>query len=91
MCFWLGVVLPLQRVGHVNDISYGVYIYAFPVQQLLVLFGAAGLGIVPFVLLAFAVTYPLAALSWFLVEKPAIALGKPKLKPVVRVERPSPA
>ena len=72
LCMWLSVRLPLQRVGRTNDISYGVYIYAFPVQQLLVLYGGADHGIVLYIALAVALTFPLAALSWKLVEKPAM-------------------
>jgi len=32
---WLGIHLPLHRIGSRNDYSYGIYIYAFPIQQLL--------------------------------------------------------
>lgn len=55
-----------------NDISYGVYIYAFPVQQFFVLFGSASLGIALNVMLTLTVTICLAWLSWTLVEKPAL-------------------
>lgn len=72
LCMWLAVRLPLQRVGRVNDISYGVYIYAFPVQQVLVLYGGASHGIVVYIALTVALTFPLAALSWRLVEQPAM-------------------
>ncbi|WP_298744250.1 acyltransferase [uncultured Microbacterium sp.] len=57
-----------------NDISYGVYIYAFPIQQLLVVAGATGLGLVWFSTLAFTLTVPFAAISWFVIEKPALKL-----------------
>jgi peptidoglycan/LPS O-acetylase OafA/YrhL len=73
-CLWLGVVLPFQRVGRRNDISYGVYIYAFPVQQLLALSLGHRLPLELSVLLAIACTLPFAAASWFLVEKRALAL-----------------
>ena len=72
LCLWLGIALPFQRVGRKNDISYGVYIYAFPVQQLLVLYGVAGLGIATYLGLSILVTLPLAVLSWMLVERPAM-------------------
>ena len=36
---WLGIHLPFTRVSAVNDYSYGIYIYAFPVQQILVVWG----------------------------------------------------
>lgn len=57
-----------------NDISYGVYIYAFPVQQVLALVGAGALGVPAYALLATVGTVPLAAASWFWVEKPAMRL-----------------
>lgn len=76
LVLWLGITLPLQRVGRRNDISYGVYIYAFPIQQLLVLGGAEHLGVAAFVVLGIAATLPLAVASWFVVERPAIALKR---------------
>jgi peptidoglycan/LPS O-acetylase OafA/YrhL len=57
-----------------TDLSYGVYIYAFPIQQLLVICGLAFLAPPVFAIIAAAVTLPLAALSWFLIEKPAMSL-----------------
>lgn len=62
-----------------TDVSYGVYIYAFPIQQLLVICGLAFLAPPLFAIVAAAITLPLAALSWFLVEKPALSL-KSRLK-----------
>ena len=59
-----------------TDVSYGVYIYAFPVQQLLVIAGLGTLGVAPFALLALACTLPLAWLSWTLIEKPALRLKR---------------
>jgi peptidoglycan/LPS O-acetylase OafA/YrhL len=76
LVLWLGFKLPLQRLGRRNDISYGVYIYAFPVQQLLVLAGAHHLGAGAYVALCVAASLPLAAASWFVVEKPALALKR---------------
>jgi peptidoglycan/LPS O-acetylase OafA/YrhL len=76
LLIWLGSVLPLQAVGRRNDISYGVYIYAFPIQQLLVLAGAAAFGVLPFTVLCIVCTVPLAALSWFFVEEPAMRLKR---------------
>ncbi|WP_260170588.1 acyltransferase family protein [Neomicrococcus aestuarii] len=55
-----------------NDLSYGVYIYAFPVQQLLVLGGSANLGLVSNILLTLLITLAMAWLSWVLVERPAL-------------------
>lgn len=71
----LGVVLPLRQVGAKNDISYGMYIYAFPIQQLLVMtVPSQTLPVWAFVLLSVALTVPFAWASWLLVEKPAMKL-----------------
>lgn len=74
LCLWLGVVLPFHRVGSRNDISYGVYIYGFPVQQALAVFGAQRAGVLFFILAGLLATVPFAAASWFLIEKPAMRL-----------------
>jgi peptidoglycan/LPS O-acetylase OafA/YrhL len=57
-----------------TDLSYGVYIYAWPMQELLVICGLAFLNPIVFAIIATTATLPLAALSWFLVEKPVISL-----------------
>lgn len=76
LVLWLGQALPewTRRINSPNDISYGVYIYAFPVTQLLVIAGVADAGPAVLSTAAVAVTVPLAVASWFLVERPAKAL-----------------
>jgi peptidoglycan/LPS O-acetylase OafA/YrhL len=70
----------LKRFGRYGDFSYGIYLFAFPVQQLLVhTIGALHVGI--FALMAFLVTFPLAAVSWYWVEKPALAWKTKTLRP----------
>ncbi len=69
---WLGAHLPFQRVGATNDISYGVYIYAFPVGQLFALAGLQKAGYVPYTLCTIAGTLPLAAASWWGIERWAL-------------------
>lgn len=69
---WVGTVVRQPNLISKNDLSYGVYIYAFPIQQLLVSFGATRFGIAPFILATIAITIVLAALSWRLVERPAM-------------------
>ncbi len=76
---WLGIHLPLQRVGARNDYSYGVYIYAFPMQQLLVVWGANRWGYWPYTLLCVAATAPLAVASWWIVERNALRLKEAHL------------
>ncbi|BBX46959.1 acyltransferase [Mycobacterium cookii] len=69
-----GALIHNKRLRLRTDLSYGVYIYAWPVQQFLVICGLRILNPFVFALVSAAGTLPLAALSWFLVEKPAIAL-----------------
>ncbi|WP_427018630.1 acyltransferase family protein [Pseudarthrobacter sp. P1] len=69
---WLSTVIAQPKVVAKNDISYGVYIYAFAVQQLLAVFGAQVWGLWWFSLAATAITIPLAAASWLLVERPVM-------------------
>lgn len=78
-----GALLKSPRLRLRNDISYGVYIYAFPVQQVLAIWGATQLGVPLYAVLAILGTVPLAAASWFLIEKPAMRLkGKrPQVAP----------
>lgn len=68
---WVGGRLP-TRIGSVNDLSYGTYVYAFPMQQLLALAGGAALGPYVFALVSLAMTLPLAWASWRLIESPAM-------------------
>ena len=73
---WLGVHLPLHRVGARNDYSYGIYIYPFPVTQLLAIWGAWRLGYPLFSLLCVIGTIPFAVASWWVIEKRALSLKK---------------
>lgn len=63
----------VRRARLRNDLSYGVYIYAFPVQQLLATFGLAPLNPFLFFGISTVAVMPVAAASWFLVEKRATA------------------
>lgn len=54
------------------DISYGVYIYAFPMQQICI--NGWGLGFWSSMLAAAVLTTLLATMSWRWVEKPALSL-----------------
>ncbi len=68
----LGAHLRAPRWRMPDDLSYGVYIYAFPVQQLLALTALVRAPLPVFALAAAVVTLPLAFASWFLVEKPLL-------------------
>jgi peptidoglycan/LPS O-acetylase OafA/YrhL len=58
----------INNIGKkIGDISYGVYIYAFLVQQTLMYYFK--LGTIQLMILSIAITYILAYVSWHLIEK----------------------
>lgn len=63
-----------NRFGRYGDVSYGIYIYAFPVQQTVVWMTGKDFPFVPGLLIASAATLACAFLSWHLVEQPALRL-----------------
>jgi peptidoglycan/LPS O-acetylase OafA/YrhL len=73
VAIWAGVRLPLRWT---HDFSYGTYIYAFPIAQALALIGVQRLGLLPFGIACVVATLPVAAASWFLIERPALSLKR---------------
>ena len=69
----LRVEIGSKLTDHMGDLSYGMYIFAFPVQQILV-YSSQGreMSFGVLFLLSFLVTFGLAFLSWHFVEKPAL-------------------
>lgn len=67
----LGSVLPFQALGSKSDLSYGVYIYGVPIQNILEI-GWPDLSLIPYILLSLGLTLPLAWLSFRFVESPAM-------------------
>lgn len=63
-----GVIRNFNKTG---DYSYGIYIYAFPVQQSMAAI-IPDISVSTMILLAFPVTFMLSFLSWHLVEKRAL-------------------
>lgn len=73
----------LSRFGRYGDFSYGLYVFAYPVQQTIARTLGPDLSVSAFFLMSFLLTFPLAALSWHLVEAPALSF-----KPRAVGERP---
>jgi peptidoglycan/LPS O-acetylase OafA/YrhL len=96
LLLWLGARLPV-RVGAHNDISYGVYLFAFPLQQLMAVANVPeSVGLGWFAVLSVAVTVPVAWASWVLVERPSLRLRRlmpavPRAAPAVSAEAIAPA
>ena len=74
ICVWASIHLPGKRIGSKYDMSYGVYIYAFVVAQLLAIWHVHIWGYFLYTLLTIAFTLVLAFLSCILVEQPALRL-----------------
>lgn len=64
---------PLRRYNRMGDYSYGTYVYAFPIQQLL---AQAWHGITPvqMIFASFAATIVCAVLSWHLIEERSLGM-----------------
>ena len=67
----------LARAGRWGDVSYGMYLYAFPVQQALIAVTQAAIPPAALIIATTAVSVTLAWASWHLVEKPCLSL-KPR-------------
>lgn len=75
LCFSALPLGPMRRLCGRGDLSYGVYIYGWPLGQL-VLLSTPGLGPVGLAVATLILAAPVAALSWIMVEKPALALKR---------------
>lgn len=64
----------LSKIGATRDLSYGLYIYAWPIQVILLLLGAAAWPLVVYLGASTAITLALALASWVAVEAPALRL-----------------
>lgn len=67
----------LREAGRYGDYSYGVYLYAFPIQQIVVMTLGPQQPYMLLLSLAIATTLLFAWLSWRYIEQPALEL-KPK-------------
>lgn len=77
----IAALLPGAALEQSGDFSYGMYLYHYPLQQTLVGLGILTASPLLFFAASFVLTIPLAAASWFLIEKPSLRWGT----------RPSPA
>jgi peptidoglycan/LPS O-acetylase OafA/YrhL len=92
LIFWFAFrcpVLPISRFTNRTDLSYGIYLYAWPIQSTIAF--VTDRSINPWVLsaISFALSAAAAWVSWTLIEKPALALAhdknrRPAVKPVER-------
>ncbi len=75
---FLGSYLPSPKVTQVHDISYGVYIFHFPVIQFLILLGMMDFGFPVLLATATAITFVLSTLSWLGIERATMRWSRGK-------------
>jgi len=74
---------PICNLDKIGDISYGVYLFAFPVQQTVVHFLGANHSYMTLASISVFITYLFALVSWKLLELPCLSLKK-YFKPLVK-------
>ena len=68
---------PYVRIpAHIGDVSYGMYLYAFPIQQIIMFLTHGTLSVSGLIILTICIIIPIAWLSWHLVEKPALSFKR---------------
>lgn len=90
LCLWIALRVQVPRWLQKNDSSYGVYIYAWPMQQLVVLSNVGGTShsVVANVLLAAPLAFGLATVSWFVIERPIMRRVREMGSQAHRIPRP---
>ncbi len=70
----LGALVKVQLFTKYGDFSYGMYIFAFPIQQTIIYIYDANISVEKLIVLSFIVTFSFSIVSWFLLEKQALKL-----------------
>ena len=73
-----------HNVARYGDFSYGVYLYSFPLQQLVVSFNGGVMGAISQFFVTLPLVFGFAFASWHIVEKRALALKNVPLLPRLR-------
>ena len=88
---YVAMYLPIRSFDRKVDLSYGLYIYAYPLQQLLTAYGVNRYGFLAYLGASLGVSLLFAAASWFCIEHPFLRLKNIRLgftQASERVERP---
>jgi peptidoglycan/LPS O-acetylase OafA/YrhL len=76
--YFIGFTKTIKIPLH-DDISYGLYIYAFPIQQLVFKLSGFNRSIIVNLLGTFILLIPIAYISWYFIEKPFLILKNKSL------------
>lgn len=66
----------VHNAGRFGDFSYGLYLYAYPLQQAFSGPWRPDVNVAAYQMICFLTVFAAAVLSWFLVEKPALRLKR---------------
>jgi peptidoglycan/LPS O-acetylase OafA/YrhL len=72
LVIFVALKTPVVSFEKIGDLSYGTYLFAFPVQQSIVSIFGASLGPRYLTAVAVPITLALASLSWRFIERPAL-------------------
>lgn len=75
-------IIPVSLGKRFGDVSYGTYIYAFPVQQCVLATLGATISPTKLSLIATPIVLFLAWISWIFVEKPALSIVRGRKTPI---------
>ena len=70
----------LNDFSKFGDFSYGIYIYAYPVQQMIIYFYGTNISIAKLFIMSTLIVLPLSILSWYLVEEKALRFKNLKFR-----------
>jgi peptidoglycan/LPS O-acetylase OafA/YrhL len=74
--FALSPVAYLKNISRRGDLSYGLYLYAFPIQMILVQYYRAYLSAMGLAAISMTITTIFAGMSWYFVERPFLRFKK---------------
>ena len=60
----------LSGLARYGDFTYGIYLYGWPIQQLVLLYFGRAPGVIGTFIISMIILIPIAALSWNFIEKP---------------------
>lgn len=76
LVFALNPLPGVASIGRFGDMSYGLYVWAFPIQQLVIDRMNNALTPSTLTVVTLILTMPVAALSWWFIERPALSLKR---------------
>ncbi len=94
LIFWFALhcpVLQISRFTNKTDLSYGIYLYAWPIQSTIAFFTHRAINPWALSVITLALATAAASVSWTFIEKPALAMAHRKtsaLEPRVSADRP---